>query len=187
MSKEQQINKYISQWYDWLLNEVSKNIANGMMSEYREDLLHHIILDLYNLPDAKINQMVTDDKLRWYLLRGAALQLKSSTSPFYRIWRRHKLQVRENYTHNGEHDSFSGKGILEQIYEPYEITDWELCFRKMWDNELNFYQKTLLQRKFMDKWSYQEMFEYYQISKRHMIKDINETIIQIRTKCNCNE
>jgi len=186
MTKEQQINKYIAQWYDWLLNEISNNIANGMMSEYREDLLHHIILDTYNLPDAKINQMVTDDKLRWYLLRGAALQLKSSTSPFYRIWRRNKMSSRENYTHNGENESFNGKGILEKIYEPYEMAEWEKCFHNEWEN-LHWYQKHLLERKFIQKWSYQRMFEHYNISKRHIIKDINETILTLRNKCNCDE
>ena len=98
MTKENKINVYVNKWYGWLLGEVKRNIAKDGMAMYSEDLLHHVILDLYNLPEHKITQMVDDDKLRWYILRGCGLQLRSSTSPFYRLHRKEKMQSRENYT-----------------------------------------------------------------------------------------
>lgn len=183
MNKNSKINTYINQWYEWLIKEVKTNIAKDLMSEYAADLLHHVILDLYNLSDKKIDQMTNDDKLRWYILRGCALQLKSSTSPFYRLHRREKMQSRENYTHNHS-EATSGIGILEQIYEPYKMPEWEECFHREWE-KLHFYEKTLLERKFIQNWTFEELHKTYNISKVHLTKDINCAVIKLRKLCDC--
>ena len=75
MTKENKINKWVGEWYEWLLGEVMNNIAKDGMKEYGSDLLHTVILDLYNLPADKITQMVDDDKLRWYVLRDVVSSL----------------------------------------------------------------------------------------------------------------
>ena len=178
---QDKLNEYVSKWYKWLLGEVKRNIAKDRMSEYATDLLHHIILDLYNMDEDKISQMIDDDKLRWYVLRGCALQLKSSTSPFYRLHRKEKLQSRENFVHSGD-ESFSGKGILEKIYEPYvEDNLWD-CFQREMDN-LHWYQKTLMNRYWMENWTLTEMYKHYNISKTHLIRDLNEAMNIIRENC----
>jgi len=187
MTKEDKINKYINTNYKWLLGEVKQNIAKDGMREYAEDLLHTIILDLYNLADEKITQMIDDDMLKWYILRGCGLQLRSNTSPFYRLHRREKMQSRDNYNHNSPEasDSFSGMGILDSVYEPYDslIDDLTKCMEANLD-ELGFYYRTLVEKHFIEKWSLQRIHEYYQISKNHIIKDINYALDYIRTNCN---
>jgi len=161
MTKEEKINKYIGKWYKWLDREVKNNIAVGGMSEYAEDLLHHIILDLYKLNDAKITQMVEDDKLRWYILRGASLQLRSSTSPFYRLFRKELMQSRENHTHReSESHSGVGQGILEQVYEPFDGDPLYVCMMKELEN-LHWYQQTIMNRYWIEGWTLDKLYKHY--------------------------
>lgn len=187
MTKENKINKYVEEWYGWMLGEVMTNIAKDGMKDYGSDLLHTIIIDLYNLPADKITQMVDDDKLRWYILRGCSLQLRSSTSPFYRIHRRERMQARENYTSSSKPEyngSFSGVGILEREYEPYDdvIERLSKCLQDSM-TELGFYHRTLLEKHFMEKWSIQRIHKHYQISKTHIVKDINYGLDYVREFC----
>lgn len=183
MTKEDKINKYVSEWYGWMLGEIKKNIAKDGMKMYSEDLLHHVILDLYNLPAPKITQMVDDGKLRWYVLRGCALQLKSSTSPFYRLHRKEKMQSRENYSHNHP-ASTSHRGILEREYEEYDavIERLQECFDREVAN-LHWYQRHLMERYWIEKMTLDELHKKYNISKVHLIKDINEALDIVREKC----
>ena len=178
MDQNKKLNNYITQWYDWIVNEVKRNIAKGIMSEYAEDLVHHVLLDLYKLKDHKAEQMIEDDKMRWYVLRGCALQLKSSTSPFYRIWRREKMNSRESGLPG------SDKNIFERHYEPFELPCWEECFNNEFP-KLHFYQRTLLEQKFMHGWTFDEINDKYNISKVHLTKDINEALLYLRNKCSC--
>ena len=67
MTKEEKINKFIAENYDRLLSEVSKNVAKGKMSEYREDLLHHILLYLYKLEEKKIDQLLIDSIFNFFI------------------------------------------------------------------------------------------------------------------------
>jgi len=185
MTKEDKINRYVGEWYRWMLSEVKRNIAKDKMDEYGEDLLHHVILDLYNLPVDKITQMIDDDKLRWYVLTGCGLQLRSSTSPFYRLHRREKMQSRENYTHSSpEAESFSGLGILDRVDEEYDdiIDRLQMCFQDSIE-EIGFYHRTLLQKHFIEKWSIQRIHKHYSISKTHIIKDINYALDYVRNNC----
>ena len=73
MTTRDKLNEWVNEWYEWLRGEISRNIAKDRMSEYAEDLLHHLILDLYKMPDDKIEGMLENGKLRWYLLRGAGM------------------------------------------------------------------------------------------------------------------
>lgn len=184
MTKEEKINNYLSKWYKWLDKEVRHNIAKDKMADYAEDLLHHIILDLYKLKEEKITQMIEDDKLRWYILRGCGLQLRSSSSPFYRLHRKELMQARENYDHTTEHIFVTGKGILEQVYEPYDGDPLYVC---MWEKfeELHWYQKTLMQRYWIEGWNLTKLHQTYNISKIHLTKDLNEAMNYIRKKCDC--
>lgn len=187
MSIEERINEFVSQNYNWLMSEVKKNIAKGKMSEYAEDLLHHVILDLYKMDEGKITQLLNDEKMKWYILSGCGLQLRSSTSPFYRVHRKTKMSSRENYT-SGTSDyefSFSGnKGILEQIYEPYEGDPLFECMQEEIDS-LHFYYRTLLQDKWIRGMTLNEMREKYNITLSNLTKDIKIAYAIIREKCNC--
>jgi len=169
------IDTWITQNYKWFLGEIKTNICKGRMRDYADDLAIHMIETLYTQHEDKLNQMLDDDMLGWWLLTGAGRQLRSSTSPFYRIYRKEKSWAREEGV-EGSH-----LNIFERPWEEYN-DDLYQCFRKEYDS-LHFYQRALMDKYFMEGWTFQQIYEYYNISKTHLMKDINTTINQIRTKC----
>ena len=188
MTKEEKINKFVSENYSRLLSEVSKNIAKGKMSEYQTDLLHHIILDLYKMEEAKIDQLLNDGKMFWYLLSGCGLQLRSSTSPFYRIHRKQKMSARENYNGGDDHEfNYSGgRGILEQVYTPYEEDELYICMMREIEN-MHWYYRTLIQDKWIEGLTLAQMKDKYGITLSNLSKDLKISYAIIRERCNCPE
>lgn len=186
MTKEEKINTFVSEHYEWLMKEVKKNIAKGKMTEYGEDLLHHILLDLYKLSDEKIDQLLDDEKMKWYILSGCGLQLRSSTSPFYRVHRKEKMSARENYIGGGDHEfNYSGtKGILEQEYIPYEGDPLYDCMMDEIES-LHWYYRQLIQDKWIEGLTLAQMREKYGITLSSLSKDLKVAYEVIRTKCNC--
>ena len=178
MTKEtkHRIDTWVSKEYEWLLGEISTNIAKGKMSPYASDLTIHMIETLYTQDEDKINKMLDEDKVGWWLLVGASQQLRSSTSPFYRIYRQEKSWSREH----GIEGSFSN--IFERPDEPYDDSLME-CFQEEYNN-LHWYLKKIMDKYWYEGQTLQEIHEYYNISKRHLVKDLNTAINQIREKCN---
>lgn len=182
MKHKERLDKWVTEHYEWLRNEISTNIAKNQMSEYADDLLHHHLSEIYKMNDDKLLQMLDDNKLQWYLLTCAGFSLRSKTSPFYITYRRHKFDTRENYSDGGgDHNNHIGLGILDKIYEPYEDDLYE-CFQRELDN-LHWYQKTLMSRYWLENWNLTKMYKHYNISKIHLIKDLNSAMDIIRDKC----
>ncbi len=178
MKKEtkNRIDNWVSDNYVWYLGEVSKNIAKGQMNQYADDLVIHMIETLYTQADEKINQMIDDDMLGRWLLIGASQQLRSSTSPFYRIYRQEKSWSREQ----GMEGSFNN--IFERPETVYDDSLME-CMKEEMD-KLNFYDKEIMNSYWMDGQSLQQMHKYYGITKLSLTRDINRVINQIRERCN---
>ena len=177
ISKELKIraDKWITDNYEWLLGQIERNVCKGQMKEYAPDLTSYLIESIYTLPEEKVTQLLDDNKVANYLLVGAGMQLRSSTSPFYRKFRKHKMSARED-GQDGHHFS-----IFERPYEEYDDSLYE-CFQEAY-GELHFYEKALIDKYFYEEWTLQQMYEYYNISKRHIIKDINNTLNTIRQHC----
>ena len=188
MSVRERLNSFVSEHYKWLLKEVKKNIAKGKMSEYAEDLLHHVILDLYKMDEGKITQLLDDEKIKWYILSGCGLQLRSSTSPFYRIHRKERMSARENYSGGDDHEfTFTGgMGILEQVYEPYEENDLYICMMREIEN-MHWYYRILIQDKWIEGLTLAQMKDKYGITLSSLSKDLKISYAIIREKCNCPE
>ncbi len=178
MNKEtkNRIDNWVSDNYVWYLGEVRNNIAKGMMKDYADDLVIHMIETLYTQAEEKINQMIDDDMLGRWLLIGASQQLRSSTSPFYRIYRQEKSWSREQ----GMEGSFNN--IFERPETVYDDSLME-CMKEEMD-KLNFYDKEIMNSYWMDGQSLQQMHKYYGITKLSLTRDINRVINQIRERCN---
>ena len=172
---KRRIDKWVEEKYEWLEYEISTNICKGRMSEYSGDLLVHMLEYIYNMDDDKVNQMLDDGKLEWWLLVGAGRELRSGNSPFYRKYRKEKMQSRENGL-SGSHSN-----IFDGVYEEYDEELYD-CFKEAYD-DLHFYQKALMDKYFYQEMSLQQIHEHYSISKRHLINDINAAINIIRDKC----
>jgi hypothetical protein len=188
MSVGERLNSFVSEHYKWLLKEVKKNIAKGKMSEYAEDLLHHVILDLYKMDEDKITQLLDDDKMKWYLLSGCGLQLRSSTSPFYRIHRKERMSARENYSGGDDHEfNYSGGiGILEREYVPYEEDELYICMMREIEN-MHWYYRTLIEDKWIEGLTLAQMKDKYGITLSSLSKDLKISYAIIREKCDCPE
>ena len=170
------IDGWVGEHYEWLLGQISTNITKGRMKEYAGDLTIHMVETLYSQPEDKVIQMLDDEKLGWWLLVGASQQLRSSTSPFYRIYRQEKSWSRED----GYEGSFVS--IFDRPDEPYDDSLME-CFQKEYKN-LHWYHRELMNKYYFEGYSIEEVYKHYGISKTHLIKDINKAINQIRTQCN---
>ena len=175
---ENRLNEWVKEHYQWLAENISKNIAKGRMKEHSTDLLHHIILDLYKMNPAKMEGLLDNGKLKWYVLTGAGMQLRSSTSPFYKTHRKERMQARSGVLDEG---MFDNKITVEgsDIDGEEDLLD---CFERAM-KQINWYQRTLLEKKIIEGKSYQEIYEHYNISKTHLIKDINAGVREIRSIC----
>ena len=175
---EKRLNEWVSREYEWLKGEIGTNITWGKMSEYTEDLLHHIILDLYKMDPEKIEGLLDNGKLKYYVLRGASLQIRSQTSPFYKIWRKTKMQARSGVidSDNGETNTPSYELNIEPEEQLIECLDRAV-------EQLHWYEQALYDKKFKQGWTLEEIHKFYGIGKRHLIRDLNNALDKIRKQC----
>lgn len=173
---EKRLNEWVSREYEWLRREITSNIAKGGMKEYADDLLHHIIIDLYKMDSTKISQMLDDGKLKWYVLRGASLQLRSGTSPFYKTHRKDRMTARSGMLE--EYSIYTQPEVFKEE-DNEELTE---CLQRAID-QLHWYHKELFTKKFKQGWTLEEIHKHYNIGKRHLIKDLNKAINEIRSIC----
>ena len=174
-SLKERVDRWVTGNYEWLAEEIERNVCKGKMKEYAPDLTSYLIESLYYLPEEKVTQLLDDDKVGHYLLVGAGMQLRSSTSPFYLKFRKHKMSAREQ---GQVGHSFN---IFEKPYEEYDESLYQ-CFLEA-KEELHWYEKNLIDKYFYQEWTLQQLYEYYGISKKHIIKDINSALNTIRQHC----
>jgi hypothetical protein len=174
-----ELRKRVDNWitgnYEWLAGEIEVNVCKGQMKEYAPDLTSYLIESLYYLPEDKVAQLLEDGKVGNYLLVGAGMQLRSSTSPFYRTFRKHKMDAREDGVEG------TANSIFDKPWEEYDDSLYE-CFQEAM-GELHWYEKNLIDKYFLDGWTLQQIYKYYGISKKHIIKDINNGLQSIREHC----
>lgn len=166
------LDKWFSKNYKSLLHQVKNNICKDGMTQYTEELLSHVILWTLERPHEMKEQMLLDNKLENYILRTCALQLKSSTSPFYREARRFKLHARSG----AMPEMFDDSTYLEDN-ELYECMMKEI-------KELHWYYQRLIEEKWMNKMSYQDMRQKYGITLDSLKTDLNIAYNILHQKCN---
>lgn len=181
MSKDtkSKLDKFWTKEYEWLGNEIRTNIAKGMMSEYADDLIQHMVIETYKMKEEKLEQMLENGKLKWYILTSAGLALRSSTSPFYHKYRKQKMNARSGYMDGHRENPY------DMLFDPeVEGFDTELyqCFQGAME-DIHWYLRHLLERKYMQGWTYEQLKDTYQISKTHLLRDINTALEEIREKC----
>ena len=178
MTTKQKLDKFVEKEYKWIDREIRNNIAKNQMADYADDLLQEMIIQLYNMKEEKIEQLLDNGKLKWYVLSGAGMQLRSSTSPFYQRIRKHKMYARE----------FGLPGTDANIFERIDDTEelstecYYICMQREIEN-LHWYNKTLLQEYWIQGLHLEDLHQKYKISKTHLTKDLNAAILTIRENC----
>jgi hypothetical protein len=167
------IGQIIERYYDWLKREIKQNIAKDGMSGYAEELLHFIIMELYNKSPEKKQKLLDDNKIPFWILTSSGLQLRSSSSPFYNLIRKNRLQARSGDSDFEEH--------IEIQDIPYDSEMYD-CFKKGME-QLNWYNRKLLEEKFLNQLSFKAISEKYNISTKHLRKDVYIALLEIRKFC----
>ena len=175
---EEELNREINKWfnnhYNSLIYQVKRHIAKDRMSMYADELLSHVILwTLERTPEMK-EQMLRDGKLENYILRTCGLQLRSSTSPFYREARRFKMSARSGVT---EVDDVEDEGVTSVEADPL----YQCLIREM--KNLHWYYQKLLEEKWINGLTFQQMRIKYGITLSSLKTDLNVAYDLIREKC----
>ena len=142
--------------------EVSRKLTSDKYPDY-EDLLHEVILELYNKEEGFINGLILREECLYYIVRIMINQYHSSTSPFYAKYKRHyqiKKQYKENYI-------FNKRGGVE-------IENWEEL--KQMEERLNWIDKKCKNLNWFD----------VQIFKIYYLNGFSLTSMQMATKINRN-
>ena len=178
MTTKQKLDRFIQIEHRWIEREIKRNIAKGKMADYADELVQEMILQIYEMKEEKIEKMLENGKLKWYILSGAGMQLRSSTSPFYSRIRKHKMYAREA----GLPDSDSN--IFERVDDTEELSTecYFSCMQREIEN-LFWYNKTLLKEYWIQGLHLDDLHAKYKISKNHLTKDLNAAILQIRENC----
>ena len=178
MSIKDRLDDWVRREYKWIDREIRANIAKNQMRDYADDLIQEMMIQLYNMKEEKIEQLLDNGKLKWYVLSGAGMQLRSNTSPFYNRIRKHKMSARE----------FGLPGTDANIFEKIDDTEelstecYYICMQREIEN-LHWYNKTLLQEYWIQGLHLDDLHAKYKISKKHLTKDLNAAILQIRENC----
>jgi RNA polymerase sigma factor (sigma-70 family) len=165
------LGKEISRRYNWIQGQVRTKIARDSMSDFSDDLLHHIIVDLYRkTPEYKLD-ILNNNKVENWILVACGFQLRSGQSPFYKKFRQFKMFSRSGALPEDPEEDDSA--TLDEMYD---------CLLKCLDT-LNVYERTIIEKKYFEKWTYDQICDHYQISKTHLTKDTKKVILKIREFC----
>jgi hypothetical protein len=170
-NREKEIRDWFNKNYQWLLDNVKKNIAKGGMSEYASDLLSTAIEWFLTRPIEQQYQMYQDGLINNYLWRICSIQLKSQTSPFYNNFRKFKMSARSGVLPEIEVGDVSIEG--SELYE---------CFQQT-HSTLNFYQQKLIEENYYNGLSYSEISKKYGFSLASLQKEFKIIYKVFRDKC----
>jgi len=175
MTLKNEIDKWFRENYSYLQGEVKNNIAIDQMSQYADDLLSICTESFLTRTPEQQQQMLDDDKIANYILYCCGFQIKSAQSPLYNQFRREKMRARS--------------GMLEFENNPYvpdeQLEDTELyqCYLKA-RSELHWYHQRLLEMKWDEGLTYQEIRNRTNITLNSIQKDMAIIYQIIRQKCN---
>jgi len=172
---KQNIDNWFVENWNYYTNEVSNNIAKGMMNEYSGDLCVHCYESFMSKTEKQIQQMLDDNKIINYLLYCCSFQLKSSTSPFYQKYRKHKLMSSPEY-------------LTESGYNQHDVStldDYYVCMMEALDSDLlDFYEKKLIQMKYIERLTFNEIFETYGFTHHATRAHLYNALEKIENHCN---
>ena len=165
------VEKWINDNYSILLDNVSRITRD---KDEASEILHMCILSLLEFPADKQQRLYDEGKLEMYITSASNLQYKSSTSPYHRQNRRHYRNETEWIEWKYQHNPLDEDDDYEEMCE---------CVLKEL-NELHFYFRILVQDKFINGLTYQQMNEKYGISKNSLLRDVKEGLEMLKQKCN---
>jgi hypothetical protein len=178
MTIKQRLDKWVKKEYGWLRHQIATNITKGKMKDYTDDLVQEMMIQLYSMKEEKIEELLENGKLKWYVLSASGMALRSSTSPFYNRIRKHKMYARESGL------AGSNSNIFERVDDTDSLSTecYFQCMKREIEN-LFWYHKTLFKEYWEQGMHLEDLHKKYGISKEHLTKDLNSAILTIRENC----
>jgi len=174
--KEAAIRKRLEEIYPQLKINCKKVCGSGY-DLWGSNLLPHIISEFLSINlDKQYRIMVQDDAGEFYITRSMAMSLKSSTSSFWRIYRRDSNSFREllpDYRYPKHVDD----------YEEEDITEVKECLRYHVDNTLDFYDKYLVQEHYYNGTNLSTISENTGIQPYRVTADIKKALKKLKKLC----
>jgi hypothetical protein len=185
----EQINAKVTQYYPKMVRD-SQQIAGTNFEKYGQDLLAYVLEDFLVNKDLEYQYKVAviDDKLVNWVGYSMALQIKSSTSPF---WFRYRKSM---YNNRGIYLAEDGTEEIDPTIDIYldeidEYFDTPFYFKNELDcvryalTQIHWYHGRLIQDHFIDGLTYGAMHKKYKISLNSLKKDIDKALIELRKIC----
>ena len=141
----------VKNWIDKNYEDIRKtiiNITKGNHKHVHDDLIHEVIIMF--MMDEKAEQLVIDNKAKFYIIRIALNQFRSTTSVFYREHLRtfDTLEVYQEKDEEEEYDmetEYIIQGILDELDNMLKSKNNKIRYRAMimmlyFSNGFNFNQ-----------------------------------------------
>ena len=179
--KKLEIDKKITEKYDRMVSD-SRRIASFNYDQYGQDLLAHCLSEfLEKKPiDYQYQVAVVDNKLPNYMGRSMSMAIKSNTSTFWHRYRKEQYKYRGVYLAEGkEDDTFS----IEYNMQPDKDKSPLDCIHWVIENELDWYEGTIIDKIYLQKWSKKQFMSTYGLPLNSFNKDFKQTIKKFRKLC----
>lgn len=186
-NKIREINKKVEEGWDKMVRD-SKRVSGYNYNQYGEDLLMFTLSEFLTKKsvDYQYQVAVVDGKLPNYIGRAMSQQIKSSTSMFWHKYRKNMYNTRGVY--EAEHDN-----RVDLNESEYDDIDYNLtpdkdkssydCIKWVMENELDWYEATIIQKLYFDKWTKKQFMETYGLPNNSFTKDVKKTINKFRKLC----
>jgi len=148
------------------LLDISKRITSNRYPDY-EDLLHETILILYAIEKRKINKIIEQKKLTFYIVRIMINQYQSNTSPYHKKYRKQYKdeQLKQFYIYTKEPLTKEKIQKLEKNEERLKWIDEKL-------RGFNWFDVSVFKLYYKEKFSLRTMSIATKISKNTLGKSI---------------
>ena len=129
-----------------------------------------VVLSFLEMDKDRQIEIVNGGKLEHFITKGVSLNYNSSTSPYYRTYKKRKHT---------------------ELYDVHSDDDeeWRLAYHNKCEcvneamDEMFWYSKTLIHEKYFVGLTYQQMNQKYNISLNALVRDVKEGLEFIKQKC----
>ena len=161
----QELNIYLEKSYTKLL-DISKKITSNRHPDY-EDLLHETILALYNSNEEKLNNIIKQKKLTFYIVRIMLNLYQSNTSPYHKKYRKihNQKQLKDFYIYTKE-------PLTKEKLQEFELQEERLKWIEEKLKGLSWFDVEVFKIYYRENYSLNKMSKATKISRSTLGKSI---------------
>lgn len=179
MTKEEiQIRKALTKVYPQLLIN-AKKVCSYSFDKYGLDLIAVCVEFFLRKPLEAQLKTIEDNKLENFITFMMAIQLKSSTSKFYKEYRQHHIKQRELY--DISYEKYGFESVTNDAFEdePNRLIE---CIQKQ-ITKLDPYSQMLIRERVILESSYTDISKRYNINYPSLKRDTDKALTEIKELC----